>query len=1032
MTDADRPLPPEAPWAAGPSARPGVAEGDVEDHWADLRDAEPAEAPVVPVDASRVAVVLVAHDGAAWLPTVLEGLAAQTVRPGRALAVDTGSTDGSGELLDAAFGHAQVLEAPATASYGEAVDLALARLADTAGTRGDGAADVEWVWLLHDDATPAPTALQRLLECATVTPEVDAVGPKLREWPSLRRLLEVGVTVSGTARRETGLERGEYDQGQYDVSHRVLAVNSAGMLVRPALLRDLGGFDPALPVLGADLDLGWRAAAAGRRIVVAPEAVVFHAEAGHRGLRRSSVAGRHAHQAERRALLRVVLANCSTRRFVPTYLRLVLGGLLRALGFLLTRRPATALDELVALAVVCGRPGELRRARAARRPQRTVPDAEVRPLLAPWWLPYRHGLDAAGEIQGALTTHAADVADRRRDARAAAERDRVAAGRSGTRAAVPGEQDDELAAESGWLVRYVTSPVALTVTAAVVLCLVGARAAVGRVSGGALAPVPDTTGAWWTLHLASHLPIGTGSEVPAPPYVAPLALLAWLLPGGPATAVSVLLVASVPFALWGAWRLLGVAGRLLDPRGTSPWLLGVGALTYALLPVTSGAWAQGRFGVVWAAALLPWCVHAALGFADPERERRWRAGWRTGLLLTLVVALVPFAWWLAAGVLLVVAVVALLLGGARALRDRAVLSGTVAPVAVAVATPLVLLAPWLVPTVLAGDLVALVGEAGRLPHGVLAPTDLLALRLDAGAAAAWPAYLLLGAALLALAVPASRIAVVGCWAVAVAVLAPAAVLALPTFDLAAGETPAAVGFVVVALGGAAVAAAVLGAQGLPASLPRASGGVRRVATLVPLLVLAVVPVAGLAWFVGPGSAIVDDDRDSAIPAYMAQRSEESPSYGVLVLEGTVRGGLTVEVRREDGLRLGEEEVAALTPADAAFADEVRTLVSEPTPEAVEALRAAGVAYVVQAAPGDPAIRATLDSVAGLQPASGAEGGARAWELVDPPPDDAVEPAGTDLLRGLLLVLQVVAVLVVLVMAGPSRPAGDRAREEERA
>ncbi|GAB3088972.1 glycosyltransferase [Nocardioides zeae] len=1046
MTDAV--LPPDGP--PQPS-HPSLATGAVpvvvpppdegRDHWADLRDLDAPAATTTPVDASAVTVLVVAHDGASWLPTVLDALARQTVAAGAVLAVDTGSTDGSGDLLDAALGHDHVLDLPASTPFADAVDAALARLEqDGRADRADG-----WLWILHDDSAPAPDALQRLLECAAQealagTP-VDVVGPKLREWPSLKRLLEVGVTINGTGRRETGLERGEYDQGQYAAPRHVLAVNTAGMLVRPGLLRDLGGFEPALPVLGTDLDLGWRAASAGRRVVVAPDAVVFHAEASHRGLRSSTLVGRHPHEAERRAHLLVLLANSSRRRFLNSYLRVVVGSLLRALGFLLTRRPGVAVDEVVAMAAVCARPGELRRLRAARRASRTVPDAQVRPLLAPWWLPFRHGLDAAGELLGSLTTHASDVADRRRDARARAERERADAGRAGTRAAYPGDRpdrpasgsdDDELGAETGWLVRYLTSPVALVLTAVVLLCLVGAREAIGSVSGGALAPAPATTGAWWDLHLSSTHPLGTGSDVPAPAYVAPLALLSWLLPGGPSVAVSVLLLLAVPLGLWGAWRLLGVAARLVDPRGASPWLLGIGATTYALVPVTSGAWGAGRFGVVVAAAVLPWFVHAALGFADPERDRRWRAGWRSGLLLTVVVAFVAAAWWLVLGVVALVAVFAALVARGR-LLERSVLGGVVAPVGVMLATPAVLLSPWLVPTLLQGDLVALVGEAGRLPYGILSPTDVLAGHLADHAAPAWTGLLLAVLALLALLVPATRLAVVGCWAIALAVAGPASLLALPVFELAAGETPAAVGFVVVALQGAAVVAVVLGAQGLGqlgaarGDRPGATGRpdrVRRVRTalgVVPVLVLALVPLAGLVWFVGPGAAVADDDRDEAIPAYMAQRSETSPSYGVLVIDGSVRTGLTFEVRREDGLRLGEEEIAALTPVDTTMVEDVRTLVSTPSGEQLDRLRDAGISYIVLPAPADPTIRAVLDSVAGLQPASAADPDTRAWELAEQPAADAVDDGSTGVGRALLLLVQGVAVVVVLVMAGPSLP-----------
>ena len=46
-------------------------------------------------------------------------------------------------------------------------------------------------------------------EALRADPDADILGPKLREWPSLRRLLELGITISGTGRRETGLERGE-------------------------------------------------------------------------------------------------------------------------------------------------------------------------------------------------------------------------------------------------------------------------------------------------------------------------------------------------------------------------------------------------------------------------------------------------------------------------------------------------------------------------------------------------------------------------------------------------------------------------------------------------------------------------------------------------------------------------------------------------------------------------------------------------------------------------------------------------------
>ncbi len=89
-------------------------------------------------------------------------------------------------------------------------------------------------------------------------------------WPRDRELLEVGVTTSLGGRRDTGIENGELDQGQHDQPRNVLAVSSAGMLVRRDVWESLRGFDPRLPMFRDDIDFGWRASRAGFKVGVAP------------------------------------------------------------------------------------------------------------------------------------------------------------------------------------------------------------------------------------------------------------------------------------------------------------------------------------------------------------------------------------------------------------------------------------------------------------------------------------------------------------------------------------------------------------------------------------------------------------------------------------------------------------------------------------------------------------------------------------------------------------------------------------------
>ncbi|MEZ5194697.1 MAG: glycosyltransferase family 2 protein [Nocardioides sp.] len=557
-----------------------------------------------------VAALLVCHDGARWLPAVLEGLRTQTRAPERVVAVDTGSRDGSVELLLAALGESSVSSARVGTSYPEAVDLGLAEVGDA-----------DWVWLLHDDSNPAPTALAELLRAADENPRAEVLGPKLREWPSLKRLLEIGVTISGTGRRETGLERGEYDQGQHDEVRRVLAVNTAGMLVRRRLLVELDGFDPNLPIFGNDLDFGWRAAAAGHTTIAVPQAVVFHAEAAHRGVRRTAVTGHHTHFQQRRAALYTLLANTSGRSLLVQTMRLGLGSLVRALGFLLVRAVGEALDELAALASVYVRPGVVRAARRARRAHQVTDPREVRALLAPRWLPYRHGLDFVGDLVAAATRQAQDVAERRRAAKLE-EEGPVAAAR-------PHAEDDEeeLIEDTGLVARFLTNPVAVAAAVFLVAALVGARDALGHVSGGGLSPAPADTADWWRLHLQSWHAVGQGSGLPAPPYVAVLALLASLLPGGPATVVSALLLLAVPIAWWGAWRFLRVVGHLLRARGSGRWLLLWGSTTYALVPATSGAWGEVGSAPCWWRRSCPGWPMPRSGWPTPSRTG---AGGRAG------------------------------------------------------------------------------------------------------------------------------------------------------------------------------------------------------------------------------------------------------------------------------------------------------------------------------------------------------------------------------------------------------------------
>src|SRR5919197_1100333 len=116
--------------------------------------------PPQPRTAPMLAVV-VCHDGEAWLPFALSALRRSTIRPRHVLAVDTGSTDHTPELLAEAADPEGVVEGDdgrpildgvltvdAGTGFGEAVNQAVEHAVERWGDPG------AWVWLLHDDSAP--------------------------------------------------------------------------------------------------------------------------------------------------------------------------------------------------------------------------------------------------------------------------------------------------------------------------------------------------------------------------------------------------------------------------------------------------------------------------------------------------------------------------------------------------------------------------------------------------------------------------------------------------------------------------------------------------------------------------------------------------------------------------------------------------------------------------------------------------------------------------------------------------------------
>ncbi|MFC3891717.1 glycosyltransferase [Lentzea rhizosphaerae] len=577
--------------------------------------------------------VLVCHDGDQWLSTALSALRRQRIRPRHVIAVDTGSHDRTPKVLAEAEDLLDgVLTAPRGTGFATAVRIAVEHAVERWGDPG------KWLWLLHDDSAPEPDCLAALLTAAEVSPSAAVLGPLCLDWVDSRLVVEAGLSTDSSGHRQTGLSSAEHS-ASFQQSTEVLAVSSAGSLIRREVWHALGGYDEAMPLLRDDLDFGWRTNRAGHLVLCVPVARMRHARAATKGARRLDAAmarpGPSFRGVDRAHGMRTFLVNCSTFSFLIGLPRLLLLSLLRALGFLFLRRFADAHAEVGAARYLLTR-GRLLEGRRARRGS-----AVVRGLFTSRLTRFRNAVRAGAtflirrrvEADAALgrlpATDASStwlepsevdsrpVGPSALPAGASRGRPRVAGLRRPpvvvqVEAALPGtlrpsprprpspgpraggEMVFVEVDQSRVLRSLLLAPPVLLVLSLSLVAVIANWSRLGLdLAGGRLLPV-GSLGEVWSTYLSSWHPVSGGTAAPAP---AALAVLG-LIPGGPSFAVAMLLLGDIPLAALSAY----IASRGMRVRRS---VRAVVAAFYGLLPVATTAVSEGRLDVVVVHVVVP-------------------------------------------------------------------------------------------------------------------------------------------------------------------------------------------------------------------------------------------------------------------------------------------------------------------------------------------------------------------------------------------------------------------------------------------
>jgi N-acetylglucosaminyl-diphospho-decaprenol L-rhamnosyltransferase len=237
-----------------------------------------------------MAVVVVSHDTRELLRDCLESVTAED--PAELIVADTGSRDGSAEMVRREFPEAVLLADGGNPGFGAAANQAVA------------ACSSPFVLLLNADTRVGAGTLKAVARHLRRNPRAAVVGPRLANpdgslqvscFPFLgtfQLMLEKTPAARWLARVPVLRNHWLLSCSGHDRSRVVPWVLGAAMAIRREAFEAIGGFDPSYFMYSEEIDLCFRFKAAGWQVHFTPAGLVVHVGGASTGQRRPEMAVR--------------------------------------------------------------------------------------------------------------------------------------------------------------------------------------------------------------------------------------------------------------------------------------------------------------------------------------------------------------------------------------------------------------------------------------------------------------------------------------------------------------------------------------------------------------------------------------------------------------------------------------------------------------------------------------------------------------------------------------------------------------------
>ncbi len=209
-----------------------------------------------------VSIVIPNFNGRHLLADCLESIRCQTYPHREVIVVDNGSTDGSVDWLRREFPDVRVIALPTNRGFAGGCNV------------GIRAARGEFIVTLNNDVYLEPTWLEEMVRVATGRADVGMVAARMlfSHNPCLVDSAGISVDRAGLAWHLNGGSSNDLIEDEREV----FGPCGGAALYRRALFDDVGTFDEDFFCYLEDVDLAWRAQAAGWRCLYAPRARAFH------------------------------------------------------------------------------------------------------------------------------------------------------------------------------------------------------------------------------------------------------------------------------------------------------------------------------------------------------------------------------------------------------------------------------------------------------------------------------------------------------------------------------------------------------------------------------------------------------------------------------------------------------------------------------------------------------------------------------------------------------------------------------------